>query len=98
MTRTARVVGSAVLTVVLAAGAYLTADAYDAVPGFVTLAPLTPPPPPFRSDDENRPRRRQRGADRRPRCGRLSHRGRVRRRPRLRHARAAHAAATSLPI
>jgi len=47
MTRTARVVGSAVLTVVLAAGAYLTADAYDAVPGFVTLAPLPPPPPPF---------------------------------------------------
>lgn len=47
MTRTARVVGSALLTVVLAAGAYLTADAYDAVPGIVTLAPLPPPPPPF---------------------------------------------------
>src|SRR5450759_6018261 len=47
MTRTTRVVGSAVLTVVLAAGAYLTADAYDAVPGIVTLAPLPPPPPPF---------------------------------------------------
>ena len=47
MTRTARVVGSAALTVVLAAGAYLTADAYDAVPGIVTLAPVPPPPPPF---------------------------------------------------
>jgi len=47
MTTAARVIGSTVLVTVLAAGAYVTADAYDLVPGMVTLAPLPPEPAPF---------------------------------------------------
>ncbi|WP_028046182.1 D-alanyl-D-alanine carboxypeptidase/D-alanyl-D-alanine-endopeptidase [Cellulomonas sp. URHE0023] len=47
MATAGRVVGSALLVVVLAAGAYATADAYDVVPGLVTLAPEPAPPSPF---------------------------------------------------
>ncbi len=47
MARTARVVGTGLLVVVLAGGAYLTADAYDLVPGVLTLAPPAPTASPF---------------------------------------------------
>jgi len=47
MATTARAVGAGVLVVVLAAGAYTTADAYDVVPGVLTLAPVPDPPAPF---------------------------------------------------
>ncbi len=47
MSRTTRTVGSVVLVVVLGAGAYLTADAYDYVPGMVTFDPPPEPPEPF---------------------------------------------------
>jgi len=43
----ARVAGTFALVVVLAAGAYVTADAHDVVPGPLTLAPSQAPPPPF---------------------------------------------------
>lgn len=43
----ARVAGTFALVVVLAAGAYVTADAHDVVPGPLTLAPAQSPPPPF---------------------------------------------------
>ena len=42
MTTAARVVGISALVLVLAGGAYVTADAYDVVPGMVTLS--EPPP------------------------------------------------------
>lgn len=47
MSRTARTVGSVALVVVLGAGAYVTADAYDYVPGLVTFDPPPEPPEPF---------------------------------------------------
>ncbi len=47
MATAARVVGTGVLVVVLAGGAYLTADAYDLVPGGLTLAAPVPPALPF---------------------------------------------------
>lgn len=47
MATAARVAGVGTLVVVLAAGAYATADAYDVVPGVVTLAPPVPDPAPF---------------------------------------------------
>ncbi|NUU18838.1 D-alanyl-D-alanine carboxypeptidase/D-alanyl-D-alanine-endopeptidase [Cellulomonas humilata] len=47
MTTAARVVGTAFLVLVLAGGAYLTADAYDVVPGMVTLEDPPPDPLPF---------------------------------------------------
>ncbi|WP_309135258.1 D-alanyl-D-alanine carboxypeptidase/D-alanyl-D-alanine-endopeptidase [Cellulomonas sp.] len=47
MTTAARAAGTAVLVLVLGAGAYATADAYDVVPGLVTLAPPVPDPSPF---------------------------------------------------
>lgn len=47
MTTAGRVVGTGMLVVVLAAGAYATADAYDKVPGLVTLAAEPAPPNPF---------------------------------------------------
>lgn len=48
MVGTARKVGVTALVVVLAGAAYTTADAYDMVPGLITLAPETTPaaPPP----------------------------------------------------
>jgi len=42
-----RVVATTALVVLLAGGAYATADAYDVVPGMVTLAPVPAPPNPF---------------------------------------------------
>lgn len=42
-----RVAGTAVLVVVLGLGAYATADAYDLVPGVLTLAPVPEPAAPF---------------------------------------------------
>lgn len=42
-----RVVATTALVVVLAGGAYATADAYDVVPGMVTLAPVPAPANPF---------------------------------------------------
>lgn len=47
MARVGRVVGVSALVVVLAGGAYATADAYDVVPGVVTLAPEPAPAAPF---------------------------------------------------
>jgi len=47
MARAGRVVGTGVLIVVLTGGAYVTADAYDMVPGLVTLAPVPADPSPF---------------------------------------------------
>ncbi len=43
----ARVSGAVVLTLVLGAAGYAAADAYDVVPGLVTLAPEPAPPAPF---------------------------------------------------
>ncbi|MDM7830431.1 D-alanyl-D-alanine carboxypeptidase/D-alanyl-D-alanine endopeptidase [Cellulomonas edaphi] len=43
----ARVAGTLVLVLSLAAGAYLTGDAHDVVPGPLTLEPSPTPPPPF---------------------------------------------------
>ncbi len=45
--RTVRVVGSVALVLVLAAGGYAAADAYDVVPGRLTLEPVPPTPAPF---------------------------------------------------
>lgn len=42
-----RTVGVTALVLVLAGGAYATADAYDVAPGVVTLAPEPAPPAPF---------------------------------------------------
>lgn len=47
MTTAARVVGISALVLVLAGGAYVTADAYDVVPGMVTLEDPAPDPLPF---------------------------------------------------
>ncbi|HEY0215646.1 MAG TPA: D-alanyl-D-alanine carboxypeptidase/D-alanyl-D-alanine-endopeptidase [Cellulomonas sp.] len=47
MGRAARTIGTTGLVVLLAGGAYLTADAYDVVPGVLTLAPETDPAAPF---------------------------------------------------
>ena len=47
MGRAARAAGAGVLALVLAAGAYGTADAFDVVPGVLTLDPVPAPPPPF---------------------------------------------------
>lgn len=47
MSTGARVVGVSLLVLVLGGGAYGTADAYDVVPGVVTLAPVPPDPEPF---------------------------------------------------
>ncbi|KQR12408.1 D-alanyl-D-alanine carboxypeptidase/D-alanyl-D-alanine-endopeptidase [Cellulomonas sp. Leaf334] len=47
MTTAARVVGVSALVLVLAGGSYATADAYDVVPGMVTLAEVPPDPLPF---------------------------------------------------
>ncbi|KQY23614.1 D-alanyl-D-alanine carboxypeptidase [Cellulomonas sp. Root485] len=47
MTTAARVVGVSALVLVLAGGAYVTGDAYDVVPGMVTLAEPPPDPLPF---------------------------------------------------
>lgn len=47
MARAGRTVGVAALVLVLAGGAYATADAYDVVPGAVTLAPEPAPAAPF---------------------------------------------------
>ncbi|WP_307490691.1 D-alanyl-D-alanine carboxypeptidase/D-alanyl-D-alanine-endopeptidase [Cellulomonas humilata] len=47
MTTAGRVVATSALVLVLAGGAYVTADAYDVVPGMVTLEELPPEPLPF---------------------------------------------------
>ncbi|RYV49980.1 D-alanyl-D-alanine carboxypeptidase/D-alanyl-D-alanine endopeptidase [Pengzhenrongella frigida] len=47
MSAAMRVLGVGALVVVLTTGAYATADAYDVVPGLVTLAPVPPAPEPF---------------------------------------------------
>jgi len=47
MAKAGRMAATAALVVVLAAGAYVTADAYDLVPGLVTLAPQPSPAAPF---------------------------------------------------
>ena len=47
MATAGKVVGTGVLVVVLAGGAYLTADAFDLVPGGLTLAAPAPPALPF---------------------------------------------------
>ncbi|WP_407344665.1 D-alanyl-D-alanine carboxypeptidase/D-alanyl-D-alanine-endopeptidase [Pengzhenrongella phosphoraccumulans] len=47
MSSVTRAIGIGVLVVALSGGAYLTADAYDVVPGLVTLAPVPAPPAPF---------------------------------------------------
>lgn len=43
----ARVAGAVVVTLLLGAGGYAAADAYDVVPGLVTLEPEPSPPAPF---------------------------------------------------
>ena len=43
----ARVVGATVLALVLGLGGYVAADAYDVVPGLVTLEPPAPEAAPF---------------------------------------------------
>ncbi|MFB9955042.1 D-alanyl-D-alanine carboxypeptidase/D-alanyl-D-alanine endopeptidase [Cellulomonas denverensis] len=45
--RAGRTVGITALVLVLAGGGYLTADAYDVAPGFLTLAPEPDPAAPF---------------------------------------------------
>lgn len=45
--RAARVVGSVVVVLLLGAGGYVAADAYDVVPGRLTLEPPAPTPVPF---------------------------------------------------
>lgn len=45
--RAGAVAGATALLVVLAGGGYVAADAYDVVPGLVTLEPPPPPPAPF---------------------------------------------------
>lgn len=47
MSRAAKVVGTSLLVVVLAGGAYVVADAYDLVPGGLTLAAPAPSAQPF---------------------------------------------------
>jgi D-alanyl-D-alanine carboxypeptidase/D-alanyl-D-alanine-endopeptidase (penicillin-binding protein 4) len=47
MARTARAIGVGSLVVLLAAGGYGVADAYDVVPGVLTLDPVPPDPRPF---------------------------------------------------
>lgn len=47
MARAARTVGITALVLVLAGGGYLTADAYDVAPGFLTLEPEPDPAAPF---------------------------------------------------
>lgn len=47
MTKGARVAASVAAVLVLGAGGYGAADAYDVVPGLVTLAPVPPVPTPF---------------------------------------------------
>jgi D-alanyl-D-alanine carboxypeptidase/D-alanyl-D-alanine-endopeptidase (penicillin-binding protein 4) len=47
MARVARAMGITALVVVLAAGGYGAADAYDVVPGALTLDPVPPQPRPF---------------------------------------------------
>lgn len=47
MATVGRTVGAGVLVVALLGGAYLTADAYDVLPGGITLEPLPPDPSPF---------------------------------------------------
>ncbi|NMR20360.1 D-alanyl-D-alanine carboxypeptidase/D-alanyl-D-alanine-endopeptidase [Cellulomonas fimi] len=47
MGRAGRVAGASLLVVLLGAGGYAAADAYDVVPGVVTLAPVPDPPAPF---------------------------------------------------
>lgn len=47
MGRVARVMGAGAVVLLLGAGGYVTADAYDVVPGLLTLAPLPAPPAPF---------------------------------------------------
>ena len=45
--RAGLVSGGIALSLVLGAGGYVAADAYDLVPGFVTVEPVPPPPAPF---------------------------------------------------
>lgn len=45
--RVARAIGATLLTVSLGAGAYLTLDAFDVVPGYFTVASVVPEPQPF---------------------------------------------------
>lgn len=47
MGRVARVMGVGGLVLLLGAGGYAAADAYDVVPGVITLTPLPPTPTPF---------------------------------------------------
>ena len=47
MGNAARATGVGALVMLLGAGGYAAADAYDAVPGLITLAPVPAPPAPF---------------------------------------------------
>ncbi|MEV7973540.1 D-alanyl-D-alanine carboxypeptidase/D-alanyl-D-alanine-endopeptidase [Cellulomonas sp. NPDC089187] len=47
MARAARTVGISALVLLVAGGGYLTADAYDVVPGFLTVEPVPAPAAPF---------------------------------------------------
>ena len=47
MRRAARLMGVGVLALLLGAGGYAVADAYDIVPGLITLSPPPPTPTPF---------------------------------------------------